>query len=81
MTKTVHFILIREFYDQIKNGVKDTEYRDNTPYWRARILGANRAIFHRGYSNVTMEWSIEYIKVPFEGSNQRIEVHLGERLD
>ena len=50
--KTLHLVLKREFYEQIDEGVKTTEYRASKPYWDARLkngydcvefrLGCNR---------------------------------------
>ena len=39
--------LKREYFDQIKSGEKTEEYRENTPYWRARLAG-------RQYDNIVL---------------------------
>ena len=74
--KTCHLILKHEYYDLIDKGKKTVEYRDNTPYWRKRILDALKVIFHRGYTNVTMTFYIKF-KVLLHG---QIQIHLGKRL-
>lgn len=47
---TVHLILKFQYWDQIADGTKRQEYRDNTPYWRKRILGRKFVVLHRGYT-------------------------------
>ena len=81
MAKTVHLILIGYYYDLIEKRKKDTEFRDNTEFWRKRILDAEIAILHRGYTKETMTFEIDYLVVPKpEEINKKIEIHLGERI-
>lgn len=78
---TLHLVLKHRFYDAIDQGKKKVEYRDNTPYWRRRIVpkwnsnGGNTVIFHRGYTNQTMRFKIALLVL-----GDQIELHLGERL-
>jgi len=83
--KVCHLILKYKYYDDIKAGQKDTEYRENTEYWRRRILGANsdgsdqatRVTLHRGYTSETMTFEIDYLVVPKpEEVDKKIEIHL-----
>jgi len=83
--KVCHLVLKHKYYDLIKTGKKDTEYRDNTKYWRRRILGANASgsdkathvTFHRGYTSETMTFEIDYLVVPKpEEIDKKIEIHL-----
>jgi hypothetical protein len=39
MTKPMIFHLEGPYYKAILDGAKRVEYRDNTPYWRKRLLG------------------------------------------
>jgi hypothetical protein len=79
---TLHLVLKHVYYDAIDRGDKDVEYRNNTDYWRKRIMtnwnsnGGNILIFHRGYTKTTMAFRI---KMPVFNGDQ-IELHLGERL-
>jgi len=43
--------MIGTYYDQIKSGAKDEEYRQDTPYWRRRLEGREygKIILTRGY--------------------------------
>lgn len=75
--KICHLILKHKYYDLIDSGKKTIEYRDNTPYWRKRILDADAVTLHRGYTNTTMTFMIKF-KVPKE---KQIEIHLGGRLN
>lgn len=50
--RTVHFILKSVWFEQIKNGTKNVEYRAVTPRWTAILSKKpNVAIFSRGYTN------------------------------
>ena len=44
-----------EYFDQIKAGLKDHEYREITPYWKKRLEGRtyDRVILTRGYPKKT----------------------------
>lgn len=81
MPKPLHLVLKHKWYDQIDRRQKRVEYRDNTPYWRKRILKnppLESIIFHKGYTNITMEYKINYI-VAVESFDQ-IEIYLGVRI-
>lgn len=77
ITKACHLILKHRFFDLIEQGNKRVEYRDNTPYYRKRILDANQVVFHRGYTKQTMTFAILFKAV----AGPTIEIHLGLRLD
>lgn len=49
----LHLTLHREFFDDIAAGKKKTEFRDNTPYWRARLLDRqyDEIHFRNGYAS------------------------------
>lgn len=57
----LHLILKKKWYDMIDSGEKPEDYRDYTPYWRARLLILNRyprrythVLFRCGYTSKTM---------------------------
>lgn len=88
--KICHLVLKHEYYDLFKSGEKDVEYRDNTEYWRRRILGidksgidqATHVTLHRGYTNETMTFEIDYLVVPKpEETDKKIEIHVGARTE
>lgn len=78
----LHLVLMHEYYDQINEGKKLIEYRRNTPYWRKRIIeqwdsnGGNVVIFHKGYTKITMTFTIEKYVLNLG----MIELHLGDRI-
>ena len=79
----LHLVLKHVYYDQIEKGEKKIEYRDNTHYWRKRIVkpwnsnGGNTVTFHKGYtSTTTMTFRIGLLVL----NGSVIELHLGERL-
>ena len=39
MTKVLHLVLKRKYWERIYNGTKTTEYRDFTKYWQQRLEG------------------------------------------
>jgi len=79
MIEVLHLVLKGKYYDAIERGEKRCEYRDNTPYWRKRILekDPNVVVFHRGYTNQTMAFRIA-CKVVLP---DRIVIVLGDRID
>jgi hypothetical protein len=48
----MHFSLEGHWFDEMKAGRKDIEYRSVTPYWTARLtrVPITHAVFSRGYS-------------------------------
>ena len=44
--------LHREFFDAIAEGRKNTEYRDDTAYWRSRLVDRDYSeiVFRNGYA-------------------------------
>ena len=79
MRRVLHLVLEGKYYDAIERGEKKVEYRNNTPYWRKRILEKDPSIvvFHRGYTNQTMAFWIAYkVVLP-----DQIEIVLGGRIE
>ena len=73
----LHLVLMHRYFDAIDRGEKTVEYRENTEYWRRRIVGAQKIVFHKGYTKVTMTFLIK--DVIFNGD--KIEIWLGARLN
>lgn len=79
--KVCHLVLEHKWYDLIKAREKDVEFRDNTEYWRQRILDAELVKFSRGYTKESMTFDIDYLVVPKpEEIDEKIEIHLGSRI-
>lgn len=79
----LHLILKHKYFDAIEQGKQRVEHRDNTPYWRKRIVekwdcnGGNIVVFHKGYTKQTMSFKIKLLVL----YTDKIHLHLGERLD
>ena len=75
MNQTCHLILKHEYYDAIDRGDKTIEYRDNTEYYRRKVLKAKFVTFHRGYTKTTMTFRIHHVT-----SKGQLQIYLVDRL-
>jgi len=79
----LHLVLKHRYYYATEYGYKKIEYRDNTPYWRKRIVekwdsnGGNKVTFHKGYTNTTITLGIKHLIL----SDKGIELHLGPVIE
>lgn len=86
MPKPLHLVLTRYWYEEIRSGRKNIEYRRPTPFWRKRIWDKRdtlkTVVFHRGYTNQNLTRAIEKIDIgPCEypdWKGQFIRIHLAE---
>lgn len=76
MTDTCHLVLDGKWFDKIKKGEKNVEYRDDKPYYRKRLEGKKTVTLHRGYTKNTLCFQIR--RLVFNDAGQ-IEIHLGEK--
>jgi hypothetical protein len=62
MSEILHLNLHRNFFADIVEGKKHTEYRKQTPYWRKRLEGKKyKAItFRNGYGKSVPEMLVEF---------------------
>lgn len=77
--KIAHLVLKGKYYDAIKQGQKRNEYRENTPYWRKRLMGATHIVFHRGYTDITMMWTVQDADFPWD-PEEDIIIRLGSQV-
>lgn len=67
LIETLDLVLKGKWYDMIESGEKPEEYRELTSYWTHRIyyhLHTLKTVrFHRGYTNKTMTFQIESIRI------------------
>lgn len=81
----LHLVLKHKWFDLIESGKKTVEYRDLKTFWINRIIkrhnpnGGNVVIFHKGYTDVTISFEIRMIVC--NTPTEKIEIHLGKRLD
>ena len=55
--------LKKEFFDAIASGQKKVEYRDNTPYWRSRLVGRqyDEINFRNGYDTRAPTMRVQWL--------------------
>jgi len=73
---TLHLVLEHKWFDSIAYGKKRVEYRDDTEFWRKRMVDKEYVVFHRGYSNTIICFKIRKI----ERVLGEIQIHLGKKL-
>lgn len=73
---TLDLVLTYYWYDQIKKGLKDVEYREMTDYWTKRIWKNRDKIkfikFRRGYTNTAIVKKVIGFSIglcPYDGWN------------
>lgn len=96
---TLQLFLKFKWYDLIESGKKKVEYRKIKPYYDSRLLiepddGSpirvrqyKSVVFHRGFTNTTMEWQVTKIDMGHGdvamGADAKYPVyriHLGKRI-
>ena len=72
MVSILHLNLHREFFLQIAEGTKRTEYRSQTPYWRRRLEGRHYDViqFRNGYATKAPEMLVEFLGVRKYGKDR-----------
>lgn len=62
--RTLHLNVKKEYFDQIKSGVKKEEYREVKPYWEKRLLNKEYDLvsFKNGYAS-----NAPVISYPYKG--------------
>ena len=53
--RNLFLVLKRKWYEMIDSGIKLEEYRDDTPYWRNRLMKYSNAALLRGMFQVTFQ--------------------------
>ena len=82
--RILHLNLHREFFDLIERGLKKTEYRECTPYWRKRLEGRDFDLirFRNGYATKAPVMDVQYVAKGFRvvGSKKEYAIRLGKIL-
>ena len=65
----LHLTLHREWFDKIAAGQKKTEYRDNTAFWRSRLLSRSydEIHFRNGYATRAPFMRVECLGIRKDG--------------
>ena len=83
-SRILHLNLHREFFDLIERGLKKTEYRECTPYWRKRLEGRDYDMirFRNGYATKAPIMDVQYLAKGFRiiGSKKEYAIRLGRIL-
>ena len=68
--------LHREYFGQIASGIKKYEFRDLTPYWKARLEGRKYDVirFRNGYHRDAPEMLVEFLGCEKQGSCYAIKL-------
>ena len=77
---TLHLTLHKKWFDEIASGEKLIEYRENKPYWNARLDGKRFQVvrFKNGYSSTAPEMAVECKDII--KTDKVYEIYLGEVL-
>jgi len=77
---TLNLTLHKKWFDQIASGEKRIEYRENKPYWNARLDGKKfeAVCFKNGYSSSAPKMVIECKKII--KADGFYHIHLGKIL-
>lgn len=80
----LHLNLRRPFFDLIATGLKKTEYRECTPYWKRRLEGRDFDIicFRNGYATKAPTMEVEYLARGFRvvGGKKEYAIRQGKIL-
>jgi ASC-1-like (ASCH) protein len=83
-TRILHLNLHREFFDLIERGLKKTEYRECTPYWRRRLEGRDYDVirFRNGYATKAPIMDVQYVTKGFRivDGKKEYAIRLGKIL-
>ena len=83
-SRILHLNLHREVFDLIERGLKKTEYRECTPYWRKRLEGRDYDMirFRNGYATKAPIMDVQYLAKGFRviGSKKEYAIRLGRIL-
>ena len=83
-SRILHLNLHWEFFDLIERGLKKTEYRECTPYWRKRLEGRDYDVirFRNGYATKAPIMDVQYLAKGFRVivSKKQYAIRLGRIL-
>ncbi len=78
----LYLTLHRVFFDAIAEGRKKTEYREDTNYWRSRLVGRNytEVVFRNGYATHAPVLRVQCLGVRREKTS-RFAIRLGKIME
>lgn len=75
MSKTLTLAVMREYFEQIKSGVKPDEYRLDTPYWRKRLIGREYDFVEITLGYPKADDTERRLKFPYRGYSMEKRTH------
>ena len=77
-SRVLQLTLKREYFSQIVEGNKDTEYRKHKPYWKSRLEGKRYDKVHirNGYLRDSPEMDVECKGIKLVGKGRDAEYHI-----
>ncbi|NBT48186.1 MAG: ASCH domain-containing protein [Actinobacteria bacterium] len=82
--RILHLNLHREYFDLIERGLKKTEYRRCTRYWKKRLEGRKYDVirFRNGYATKAPVMDVQYVTKGFRvvGGKKEYAIRLGKIL-
>ncbi len=81
--KILRLTLYKKWFDKIASGEKKEEYRENKPYWKARLSKKNydEVHFKNGYNPDSPFMRVKCLGIDFDKHNNRFVIKLGEVLE
>ncbi len=79
----LHLTLDRRFFDQILSGSKKTEFREDKPYWRTRLIDRTytEVHFRNGYAATAPSMRVQCLGIRKPSySDHRFKIRLGRIL-
>lgn len=87
MTKSLTFRICAEWFQNLKNGIIEPRFREDTPHWRSRLLDTNGNFKHfdeihivNGYSKDSPRAIVEFSGIAptiNDGGKEGFEIRLG----
>jgi len=79
--KALHLTLYRKWFDEIKNGFKNEEYRTNNSYWQKRLRNKqfDEIYFKNGYQSNAPFMRVECLGI--EEDKEMFIIKLGKVLE
>ena len=81
--RILYLSLYRVWFDCIAAGWKRIEHRDDTEYWRKRLVGKeyDEVHFTNGYGSTRPWIRFEYGSLGHNNVTGKLDIHLGRMLD
>lgn len=81
--RVLFMTLQRQWFDQIRKGVKKEEYREMKPYWKDRIEGReyDEIHFRNGYNPNSPAMRVQYLGYKIDQAGGRYVLKLGKVLE